>query len=121
MAVSEVARGKRFVDENIWFVIALGILAVSWVVWAVVFGRWSRGQDPQSWVDRVCRSLFYGSVLELLVAVPTHIVVRYRNYCCAGIGTFCGITAGIAVMLLSFGPGVFFLFVERARRISRPE
>jgi hypothetical protein len=58
-----------------------------------------------------------GSILELLVAVPSHIVVRHRNDCCAPIGTFWGIVTGISIMLLSFGPGVFFLFVERCQRL----
>jgi hypothetical protein len=31
--------------------------------------------------------------------------------------TFVGLTMGFSVMLFSFGPGVFFLFVERWRRL----
>jgi hypothetical protein len=33
-------------------------------------------------------------------------------------GTFWGIVTGISVMLLCFGPGVYFLFVERCRRLQ---
>jgi hypothetical protein len=33
-------------------------------------------------------------------------------------GTFWGIATGISVMLLCFGPGVFFLFVERFERLK---
>ena len=36
-------------------------------------------------------------------------------------GTFWGIATGISVMLLCFGPGVFFLFVERFRRLQPKE
>jgi hypothetical protein len=68
-------------------------------------------------VSRQCRYLLRGSILELLVAVPTHIVARYRNYCCAGFLTFVGIAFGVSVMLFSFGPGVFFLFVQRWKRL----
>ncbi len=118
MAVSEVMRGKQFTDEDIWLWISLAVLATSWVAWGSVFYGWSRNKEPVHFLQKVCRALFIGSILELLVAVPTHIVVRYRNYCCAGIGTFCGITAGLAVMLLSFGPGVFFLFIERRKRLQ---
>jgi len=52
------------------------------------------------------------------VAVPSHIIVRRRGDCCAPIGTFWGIVTGISVMLLCFGPGVFFLFVERCQRLQ---
>jgi hypothetical protein len=31
--------------------------------------------------------------------------------------TFVGLTLGISVMLLSFGPAVFFLYAERWRRL----
>jgi hypothetical protein len=58
-----------------------------------------------------------GSILELLVAVPTHIVARSRDYCCAGFMTFIGLSLGISVMLFSYGPAVFFLYVDRWRRL----
>ena len=58
-----------------------------------------------------------GSILELLIAVPTHIAARNRDYCCAGFMTFVGLTFGISVMLFSYGPAVFFLYVERWRRL----
>lgn len=117
MVVSEAVRGKPFVDENIWLILSLAVLLASWVAWGVVFWAWSRKRQPRGVLDGLCQWLFAGSILELLVAVPTHIVVRNRDYCCAGIGTFCGITAGLGIMLLSFGPGVFFLFVERWKRL----
>ena len=117
MAICETIRGKAFTDENIWLWISLAVLLVTWLVWGVVFYGWARQREQGSFLEKVCRWLFLGSVLELLVAVPTHIVARSKNYCCAGFGTFFGITFGIAIMLLSFGPGVFFLFVERWKRL----
>ena len=53
----------------------------------------------------------------MLVAVPTHIVARHRGYCCAGVYTFIGISFGLAVLLLSFGPSVYFLYAERWRKL----
>ena len=69
-------------------------------------------------LKRATRWLLRGSILELLVAVPSHVIVRRRDDCCAPAGTFWGIATGISVMLLCFGPGVFFLFVERCRRLK---
>jgi len=99
----------------IWVALALAIL--TWCIWAVVFFRMSRNTEPSDLVSRQCRALLKGSVLELLIAVPTHVVARYRDYCCAGFLTFIGLTMGVSVMLFAYGPAVFFLFVERWNRL----
>jgi len=91
---------------------------ILWVIWAVVFNRFAKSDDPESLVKRLMRWLLRGSILELLIAVPSHVIVRRRGDCCAPAGTFWGIATGISVMLLCFGPGVFFLFVERCRRLK---
>ena len=91
---------------------------IFWVFWGVVFNRFAKTEDPGSLVKRLTRWLLRGSILELLVAVPSHVVARRRDDCCAPAGTFWGIATGISVMLLCFGPGVFFLFVERFQRLQ---
>jgi hypothetical protein len=101
-----------------WIALLLGVL--TWCGWAVIFGRMSRNVQPSDLVSRQCRWLFRGSVLELLIAVPTHIAARSRNDCCAGCLTFMGLTMGISVMLFSFGPAVFFLYAERWKRLHPP-
>lgn len=98
-----------------WTGLAAG--AATWLIWAVIFGRAARTVPPRDLVTRQCSLLFAGSILELLIAVPTHIMARYRNYCCAGAMTFIGLTMGISVMLFAFGPALYFLFAERWRRL----
>jgi hypothetical protein len=94
---------------------AAGILI--WFAWGAVFFRLSRSLEAGDLISRQCRLLLKGSILELLVAVPSHIWVRRQNYCCAGFMTFIGIAFGLSVMLFSFGPAVFLLYVERLRRL----
>lgn len=96
---------------------ALGVGAVTWLVWSVLFHRANRGASAQDVLTRHCRLMIQGSLLEFLVAVPAHIVARHRNYCCAGVYTFTGIAAGTAVMLLAYGPAVFVLFANRWRKL----
>jgi hypothetical protein len=96
-------------------------MLVCWFVWAVIFRRAARADDPDALIKRLTRWLLRGSILELLVAVPSHVVVRRRDDCCAPVGTFWGIATGISVMLLCFGPGVYFLFVERFQRLKPRE
>jgi hypothetical protein len=95
----------------------LGLTVLVWIVWGAVFFRLGRKIGADDLVSRQCRWLLRGSILELLIAVPTHIVARCRDYCCAGFMTFIGLTMGISVMLFSFGPAVFFLFAERWKRL----
>jgi hypothetical protein len=103
-------------DASGWVVV--GIAGVSWAVWSLVFWRMSATRDPASIASRLHRYLLAGSVLELLVAVPTHIVVRRRQECCAGIATGIGICAGVAVMLLAFGPSIGFLYYRRWKQVK---
>ena len=93
-------------------------ILVFWFIWAEIFKKFARSDDPDALLKRSARWLLRGSILELLIAVPSHIIVRRRNDCCAPDGTFWGIATGISVMLLCFGPGVFFLFVERFGRLK---
>jgi len=102
---------------QLWFGLALA-LAIFWLPWALIFYRFARADDPATLLKRATRWLLRGSILELLVAVPSHVIVRNRNDCCAPGGTFWGIATGISIMLLCFGPGVFFLFAERFGRLK---
>jgi hypothetical protein len=91
---------------------------IFWLVWAIIFRRATKADEPDALLQRVTRWLLRGSILELIIAVPSHVIVRRRDDCCAPAGTFWGIATGISVMLLCFGPGVFFLFVERFERLK---
>ena len=90
-----------------------------WVLWGMVFHRLSRSQAPLDFISNLSARLVRGSILELLVAVPCHVFVRSREYCCAGIYTMFGLATGLSVMLFAFGPAVFFLFVARTRRLQQ--
>src|ERR1041385_8559458 len=107
--------GKPNGHLNGWIPLGIGLL--TWCIWAAVFYGLSREVEPEDLVSRQCQLLFKGSILELLIAVPTHIVARYRDYCCAGFMTFIGLTMGVSVMLFSFGPATFFLYAERWKRL----
>jgi hypothetical protein len=91
--------------------------AVAWIGWAVILWLMTATRSPEliaTWLHRV---LFAGSVAELLVAVPCHVIVRRRGECCGGILTGTAICIGCIVMLLSLGPGVAFLYYRRWKQI----
>ncbi len=115
LGVAEVLKGEDSFNYTGW--IFFGILGLSWFLWARIFANWSRKLEREDLIKKTCRSLFRGSVLQLLVVVPCHILARSRDYCCAGFGTAIGLACGLAVMLISFGPGVFFLYADHWKRL----
>jgi len=100
----------RYLDVTNW-VVVVGWIALFWAIWGVVFYKY--GPGTSSLTAGAVSWLLKGSILELLIVVPCHIIVRRRNDCSAPIATSFGITTGIAVMLLSFGPSVLFLYKRR--------
>jgi len=105
-----------FGDDSIAGIVpllALIFLLVNWIVWSCIFRSFARNADPRSYIRRLMKWLLRGTILELLVAVPSHIIVRHKDVCCAGVVTATGIATGLAVMLISFGPGIYFLYAER--------
>ena len=87
-------------------------------MWAFLFYRFAKTTDTDSFIARMLKWLITGSILELLVAVPCHVIVRHKDVCCAQGLTFYGIAAGLAVMALAFGPGIAFLILKRARGLK---
>lgn len=104
-------------DSTLWMIAAAAVAV--WIAWSVVFGLIARGRDPTSLGMKLHRILIAGSVLELLVAVPAHIIVRRRNECCAGYLTGMGICIGVAIALVCFGPTVLLLYQKRRRQIRQ--
>jgi hypothetical protein len=90
----------------------------TWLGWALLFWPLVKRGNPDSLSMRLNRWVLAGSVVELLVAVPTHIIVRRRSVCCAGYMTGMAIFIGAAVMIVAFGPSVFLLYRRRWRQIQ---
>jgi hypothetical protein len=84
---------------------------MSWIAWGIVFYRYCRGGSMT--FERAISWLLKGSVLELMIAVPAHVIVRSRGDCSAPFLTSWGIVTGLAIMLMCFGPGVLALYKKR--------
>jgi hypothetical protein len=100
------------IDEGwLQLVVFLATIAVIWGIWGIVFYSYSKRSSDVA--DSAVSWLIKGSVLELLVAVPCHIIVRQREWCCAQYISAYGIAAGIAIMLMAFGPSAMFLYKRK--------
>jgi hypothetical protein len=97
--------------------IILGGTGAVWICWIVFFGWLARSVERGTLNDRLYQCLLAGSLLELLIAIPMHLIVRRRGQCSAGMGTGIGIGVGIIVMLITLGPAVFFLYFRRYKQV----
>lgn len=116
LSVCELFEQNSFDLERAGMV-ALAFSLLIWTVWAGVFARISSGKEIKGSILRQLNILIKTSFISLLIAVPMHIFVRQKEYCCAGLFTFIGITFGLSVMLLSFGPGIYFLYAQRWKKL----
>jgi hypothetical protein len=123
LAVSFGARGDKafsFFDllpESAIWPVLVSAFVIPWLVWGILFYRlWRNSSDP---VTHAVAWLLRGSVLELLIAVPAHVIVRRRHDCSAPMATSFGITSGIAIMLIAFGPSVLLLYKKRMEKYSK--
>lgn len=107
---------KTFPQEAPGLAAMLGVFVIPWLVWGILFYRFSHNSNDA--VTRTVKWLFRGSVLELLIAVPAHVIMRRRHDCSAPVVNSFGITSGIAIMLLSFGPGVLLLYRKRMEKYA---
>ena len=91
------------------------LLLLLWVVWTIVFWKMTANTSAKQFSMTSKKWLLHGSILNFLIAVPVHVYVRHKEYCCAGMWTFFSITMGISVMLIAFGPGVYVLYCNRVK------
>ncbi len=92
-------------------------LPVFWLLWGVVFNRHSDFIfDRERWLYK---GLIGGSVLELLIAVPSNVIAQNRDQCSAPAVTAYGVSTGIALLFMAFGPAILLLYRKRMT-LSRP-
>ncbi len=114
----DTAWKSAFINSDSGVALLLFSWIPAWIVWGLAFNRYVK--DEESLVHRMISRLLAGSVLELLVAVPCHVYIRYKEECSAPIFSGWGIVTGIAVMLLALGPGVLLLYRKRLQQYKIP-
>jgi 4-amino-4-deoxy-L-arabinose transferase-like glycosyltransferase len=93
------------------------LLIGNWLLWIALFYVHCRNLERYRVLKRLTLTVLGGSLLELLVSVPSHLIVSRRPGCFVGMGTAAGIAAGLCVLFWSFGPGIVLMFYrERYQR-----
>ncbi|UCF80609.1 MAG: hypothetical protein JSV08_08905 [Acidobacteriota bacterium] len=105
------------VDDEEWLIwIFWTLVGVNWVGWCVFFFVRYRQAERLSAVRGMVATVLVGSLAELLIAVPSHIIVSRRPGCFVGMLTAVGIAGGLLVMLWALGPGIILLFLQERRK-----
>lgn len=103
------------VDDEPWVVVAFwASLVATWIFWTIILYAYTRKKSRYQAIFQLAQFIFAGSIAELLASVPSHIFVSKRGGCFAGIMTATGVLAGLVVMIWSFGPAIFLLFLREA-------
>jgi hypothetical protein len=87
-----------------------------WIFWSVVFIVKGKTLGIENSYNKQMKILKGTSILTVIIAIPSHIIVRSRDYCCAGMFTALGLICGFSVMLLSFGPGIIILYADKIKK-----
>lgn len=81
--------------------------------------RLVRGKRRFKFIANLAASLFIGSLAELLVTIPSHLIVSRRPGCLVGLGTMLGMAAGVYVLFWAFGPAILLLYLYPEYRRHR--
>jgi hypothetical protein len=92
------------------------VIVISWLVWSVIFFIWGMKTERYKTLRNFISTMLAGSLLSLMVSIPSHIIVSRRPGCFVGLATALGISSGIFVMLWAFGPGIIILFLREKRK-----
>ncbi len=76
------------------------------MVWSVIFYLRYTETERYQVASKMVTTLLKGSLIELLIAIPSHLIVSRRPGCFVGLLTAAGIAGGLSVMLWCFGPSI---------------
>ena len=95
------------------------LTGISWVSWSFLFYRLTRTTDFKSHIKKQMRLLLLGGLVETLIAMLSCIEAYSRNNHQYIINYVTVLRMGLAVIMLSFAPAMFFFYHERVGKRSR--
>ena len=106
-----------FNNQGEWFAYVFwSIVAITWLAWGLIFFLWGTKTQRYNTLRNFVSTMFAGSLLSLMISIPSHIIVSKRPGCLVGLGTGLGIYSGVIVMFWAFGPGIILLFLREIRK-----
>ena len=94
----------------------LGVLVGAWVIATPLLVAFSRGRRREDWLHRVASGLFLGTIIEAAAIIPLDALVRRREDCVCGTGTFFALAICCVIGLFLLGPAVVLPLISGRRR-----
>ncbi|MSS98860.1 MAG: hypothetical protein CK541_03155 [Opitutia bacterium] len=101
-------------DERPYIIGALAVWVASWLIWTPILLHRSRGQADA--VERFVGKNIAGSAVGLALCLPWYFVLRRKQSCFCGLGTFWALVLGLWSLLVIGGPLLFVLAKDRRIR-----
>ena len=111
--LSAKADPKGFSSEP-YVMAVLAVWVVSWLIWTPILLHRSRGQADA--VERFVGKNIAGSAVGLALCLPWYFVLRRKQSCYCGLGTFWALVLGLWSLLVIGGPLLFVLARDRRLR-----
>ncbi len=111
--LSAQADPKGF-DSTPYIIGALAVWVTSWLIWTPILLHRSRGQADA--VERFVGKNIAGSAVGLALCLPWYFVLRRKQSCFCGLGTFWALVLGLWSLLVIGGPLLFVLARDRRLR-----
>lgn len=111
--LAEFLNGKYFevvskIFNGIGFYIAL--LAI-WITLAIIGILINLKKETDQIYKKYLIALISGSLLELIITIPLHIIILKRKECFAGLVSMLGIMGGFFVLIFAMGPSIFLFLI----------
>ncbi|MFM7742285.1 MAG: hypothetical protein ACKO8X_02175 [Verrucomicrobiota bacterium] len=111
--LSAKADPKGF-DSEPYALAVLAVWALSWLIWTPILLHRARGQADA--VERFVGRNIAGSAVGLALTLPWYFVLRRKQSCFCGLGTFWALVLGLWSLLVIGGPLLFVLARDRRLR-----
>jgi ribosomal protein S27AE len=116
LGLGHVLAAYELVGDDHAGAIVLGVLAASWLVSTVLLIAFCRRGRREQILQRVAAGVFLGTIIEAAAIIPMDALLRRREDCICGTGTFIGLAICGSVGVFVFGPAVFLPLVLRHRK-----
>jgi len=113
LALAELLGPYAPQSEAFFWLYGVAMIA-SWIFWLVTVIILSNRSLRVTFFRRIAQNLLAGSLLELLITIPAHLVVSRRPGCLVGIGTMVGIFSGVIALVFSGGPAIAWVMMRTA-------